>query len=323
MINVMKSYIIIPTYKRQDFIQDMLESLRAQNVPKNDFEILIVDNAPYATAEIRTLCRSLLDDLVYYIHEPQIGLHNARHAGARAAKGEILIYIDDDVFCPPGWLAAMLETYNDPLVAMAGGKVVLQFEIAPSAWVTGFGILFSEIDLGDTPRSFERFKSPFGCNMSIRRSVLFDVGGFNPDGFGDPALMHYRGDGEIGLARKVHNAGLKVWYAPDAWLKHRIPVRRMTPAYVLFRSAMGGIEDAYVDLRYHRRTVPGLFFQFVRSLVYWTYYNLQFRLHRADESKYLSYKAAAIRSLSRAKQHWRQALSPNLRSYTVRSRYNF
>jgi len=36
---------------------------------------------------------------VIYIKEPKIGLYNARHTGARVAKGEILVYVDDDVIC--------------------------------------------------------------------------------------------------------------------------------------------------------------------------------------------------------------------------------
>ena len=92
--------------------------------------------------------------------------------------------------------------------------------------------------------------------MAVRKMILFDVGGFNPDGFGDHSLIRYRGDGESGLARKIHEAGHSVWYSPEAFLEHRVPDSRMTLEYISRRAENSGIEAIYRFYRYRLHYNP-------------------------------------------------------------------
>jgi len=315
----MKASVIIPTYRRPAFLPDALDSVRTQDFPATDYEIIIVDNAPEPTPELEILCDPSAEPPVRYVNESCNGLHNARHAGARAANGEILVYLDDDVLCPPGWLAAMVAPYTDARVAMVAGKVVLRYEVEPPAWLEQFRGLLSSLDWGNVARAVLPYGSPVGCNMSVRKSVLFEVGGFNPDGFGDRNLLHLRGDGECGLARKVHDADRTIWYAPDAWLEHRVPQQRMTQEYIEWRSAIGGIEDAYADLRYHQRTVPGLLMRSGRSALYSLYHRVQAYRHRREDGRRMRHLAAAKRYEYRSTQRLKQASSRGLRHHATRS----
>ena len=88
----------------------------------------------------------------------------------------------------------------------------------------------------------------FGVNMAIQRNVLFEVGGFNPEAFGDIWL----GDGEAGLNRKLWERGMLVGYVTDAVVYHHIPASRMTLAYFQKRMSNEGACDAYA--KYH----PGI-----------------------------------------------------------------
>lgn len=317
----MKASVIIPTYNRTKFFLDALKSVREQDFPLTDYEIVMVDNASRPMRELAGLHQPLGVPVMRYVHEPATGLHDARHAGARAAQGEILVYIDDDVLCPPGWLVAMVEPYRDPIVAMVAGKVELRYEGKPPDWLPQFQDMLSALDWGDNQQAVAPPRSPVGCNMSLRKSVLYSVGGFNPDAFSDRRLLRWRGDGECGLARKVHDAGLLVWYAPEAWLYHRVPASRMTPEYIKHRSALAGIEDAYTDLRYHQRSVPQLIFRCLACLAMCFYHSLNETLHRQQPERCLNHLAAASRYFHRGRQHWRQAKSPNLQRYTIQKTY--
>ncbi len=317
----MKSSIIIPTYKITDYFLEALESVRGQDFSLNDYEIIIVDNASLATPELAAFHHPDGIPAVRYVHEPQNGLHRARHAGAQAARGDILVYLDDDVICPPGWLRAMVEPYQEQRVAMVAGKVKLLFESEPPPWLSQFHYILSALDWGEGARAVPPYGSPVGCNMSIRKSVLFSVGGFNPDAFGDRRLLRWRGDGECGLARKVHNAGLLVWYASEAWLWHRVPAARMTPEYICWRSAIGGIENAYADFRYNQRTVPGLAFQGARSALFYLYHVIQARLQMRNEVRRMGHLSAASRYQHRAYQYFRQSISKDLRYHTLKYGY--
>jgi glucosyl-dolichyl phosphate glucuronosyltransferase len=315
-----KISIIIPTYQRRDFLADALSSVMVQDSDQ-PYEILIVDNASTATSDLKVMCGQSTRPPVRYIHEPINGLHNARHAGARAARGEILVYIDDDVLCPNGWLAAMTRPFQDRDVAMVAGKVLLRYEVSPPAWLEQIRAALGELDWGDTPRVVLPYASPAGGNMSVRKSVLFAVGGFNPDGFRDPRLIHLRGDGENGLARKVYDAGYRVWYAPDAWLEHRVPASRMTPGYVEWRSAIAGIEAAYSELRYHPRSIPGLLVRSERSMLAATYHRLRANLCRHDQVGCFRHLAQASWHWHKASQQFRQALSAEVRAHTCQISY--
>ena len=317
----MRASVIIPTYLREDLFPQALATATAQDFPAEAYEILVVDNAPIPRQEVRDLCLASTGRTVRYIHEPRNGLHHARHAGARAARGEILVYIDDDVLCPPTWLAAITDPYQESCVAMVGGKVMLRYEGTPPGWLQEFQRALSALDMGEIPRAFTPYDSPVGCNISVRRSVLFECGGFNPDGFGDRRLVYLRGDGECGLARKVHNAGLIVWYAPQAWLEHRVPAGRMTEEYIEWRSALSGIEAAYAGLRYGNMTTLHLLLQSGRSMLASVYHRGRAGTGRLGQSQSPQQLAIASWHQHKACQQLRQALSKNLRAHTRRASY--
>jgi len=318
----MKASVIIPTYKRAQYLQDAVASIVAQDFPKNEYEILIVDNAPQPIPELAALCDPAGLPPVRYLHEPHNGLHNARHAGAREAQGEILVYVDDDVIAPPGWLGAMLEPYADLQVACVGGKTIPKFEDEPPAWLSQFGgnggAYLSLLDLGEETLELTWPRTVYGCNMSVRRSALYQVGGFNPDGIGDRRLIWLRGDGETGLQKKFYDAGYKVIYEPEAWLYHRVPASRLRPEYFYWRAFIQGISDSYSHIRTNRFCV-------VKLLGYAGYCGLRAMLSYLTVLCGLGHRVwrrtSAWYWYGRAQHQLRLALSPSLRTHTLRERY--
>ena len=245
--------LVVPTYNRSRVVMRCLASVQQQNLA--DFELVLVDNSPDAGL------RTLIDDFngsarrkAKYVAEPSLGLHNARHAGARAATGDVLVFTDDDAGFDPDWLAAYARCFGaHPEMAAAGGPIRPAWESPPPAWLTVFmradPTMFPVLSLLELSCDFQLRHDGifFGVNMAIRRDALFDAGGFNPEIFGDRWL----GDGETGLNRKLWARGQMIGYVPDALVYHYVPPERMTVAYMRKRQASDGACDMYA--RFHDR----------------------------------------------------------------------
>lgn len=320
----MKASVIVPTHgRREDFLRDALRSVQDQSLPANGYDILVVDNSPEGSASsIVAEVNQLGGRQVRYVRAPVLGLHHARHVGAREAAGDILVYIDDDVLVHPGWLATLLEPFADPQVACDGGKILPLWETLPPQWYSQFNPQYlSLLDLGAETRDLRWPAFVWGCNMAVRRDVLYRVGGFNPDGLGDRKRIWLRGDGECGLQEKIYDAGLRVVYVPGAWIYHRIPASRLTPEHFFWRFFIQGIQDSYVRTRHlaGRPFLGGALLLYgLRALVHAARYYAGSLLF-SDRAVLL--RARAWASYGVAQHQIRTAISPALRRHVLRRSY--
>jgi glycosyltransferase involved in cell wall biosynthesis len=239
--------VIISTHNGEARLKSTLPSHLKQTAPSGSYEILLVDNA--STDNTRDFVMSLAqtNSQLKYVFEKSLGLHNARHAGARAAKGDILLFTDDDATADANWIDSYLQAFrNHPLINAAGGPVEPEWEQKPEPWLTNVvsdGKFFPALGL---MKPFGHFRlTPdcffFGVNLAIEKKLLFELGGFNPESFGDRWL----GDGESGLLRKLWQNGKHVAFVPNAKVHHHIPKHRMTLAYLKHWSRNWGASDAY------------------------------------------------------------------------------
>ena len=248
----MKASIIAPTYgSRLEYLRDTLVTVQDQDFPAEQYEIIVVDNGPLGGVS------KLVEELnqngrksIQCVKETAPGSTNARHAGARKAQGEILVFIDDDVILRPECLRNVLEPYRDPKVGCTGGKVVLRYEGTPPDWMSQFGtVCHSALDLGEKTLELSWPACVWGAIMTVPKKVLFEVGGFNPDIFGDPSLWWLTGDGECGFEKKIFDAGYKIVYEPKVSVVHRIPPSRLTLDYFRHRLYTNGLMDSYTLIR--------------------------------------------------------------------------
>lgn len=315
--------IIIPTYDRPRFLQDAVDNLRQQ--AQGDFEIIVVDNSP--TCGLRSYIDSLShkqETMIRYISEPRTGLHYARHAGAKAARADTLVYVEDDILAQAGWLEALLAPYHDPRVACTGGKVLPQWEAVPPVWLSDFPPGYhSLLDYGDVLRELGESEHLAGGNFSIRKQVLFEVGGFNPDGFADRKFIWYRGDGECGLLRKIRAADYKIVYAPEAVIKHRIPAKRLTPAYMWRRAFDAGIESDYTNYRQQKPCWGALWPRLCKSAARALYHRVHqaFAQQRGQPGQALKESVAVAHSCGQLLYTFRLLFQPALRLHCLRNSY--
>jgi glycosyltransferase involved in cell wall biosynthesis len=237
-----------------------LESIQHQELEA--FELLLVDNSP--DAELRSRVEEFNTAAripARYVPEPRLGLHNARHAGARAASGDVLVFTDDDAAFDPRWLAAYARGFEaHPDMSAAGGPVLPEWQVPPPAWLSALmqadPTMFPVLSLLNLSNEFRLTRDGifFGVNMAIRRQALFAAGGFNPEIFGDRWL----GDGETGLNRKLWAQDQLIGYVPDALVYHYVPRERMTLAYLRKRQANDGACDIYARFHHQMPSVAGL-----------------------------------------------------------------
>ncbi len=266
--------VIIPTLNDLKVLR-ALSSLQKQTV--NDFEIILVDNAvdPKVKGEIKDFNKNAKVK-VCYIAEPKLGLHHARHAGARVAKGDILLFSEDEATFSTNWV----ENYQQhflayPQMVAAGGPISLKWEKKPPSYLKSFIIntkTFSPLGFMKLYDNFHLNKkgSFFGGNMGIRRKILFELGGFNPEVFNNLWL----GDGETGLNIKLWQKGLLIGYLPKALVYHNIPKQKMTLKHLLQRMEDTGRCDIYTI--FHQNGVPKNLIDFLRITPSLIYVNIRF-----------------------------------------------
>jgi glucosyl-dolichyl phosphate glucuronosyltransferase len=225
--------VIIPTYQRP---KDALRSLRSlQDQTLESFEAVLVDNDK--DPELRNQTEAFNASAVHpvrYVAEARVGLHFGRHAGATCSRADVLVFTDDDATFDAGWLQAYARAFSEhPSMAAAGGPVRPVWETPPPRWLSDWvkrSAVFPILSLMEPYQEFRLGPEGyfFGVNMAVRRDLLFEVGGFNPELIGSRTV----GDGESGLNRKLRDRSYHIGYVPEALVHHHIPPHRMTVDYV-------------------------------------------------------------------------------------------
>src|SRR4029450_12753212 len=102
--------VIVPTRHRPDYPRVALESLSMQDVDSNGYEVLVVDDGPSAaTREVAEQVAQRTGARIGYVEREGVpALNPARNTGIAVAESNFLVFVDDDVEAPKGWLRELL-----------------------------------------------------------------------------------------------------------------------------------------------------------------------------------------------------------------------
>lgn len=228
----MDASIVVCTYNRAESLRDTLRALRAlQAAPGRAWEVIVVDNnsKDHTKAVVEEAQRAW--PLLRYEFEGAQGLSHARNRGIGCARGEVILFTDDDVLPEPEWLETALQGLDKYDVDACGGWIGPIWESPPPPWLTErfHGFLAVRTDrtddhpiTGDTPL-------PFGANMAFRRRVFERVGLFDTSRGRKGAVLASGEDGE--MFERVLAAGLKVVFLGQARVHHKVESFRTTKRY--------------------------------------------------------------------------------------------
>jgi len=226
--------VIICTYNRSKYIGNLLESIAANDLPKSEYEILLVDNN--CTDNTREICNAFAaahpDVQFRYTVEPEQGLSAARNKGIKEAKGDIIVYIDDDALVDTWYLRIIVEYMSvHPEIDAVGGPIVPLYETEEPQWMTCYTkeLLCGYLYFGDKERTFPGDRYPGGGNAAYRANVFEKVGLFNTDlGRKGDSLM---GAEEKDIFDKMSSQGMRFMYLPKMILHHIIPQKKLEKDY--------------------------------------------------------------------------------------------
>ena len=255
----LKVTVAVPTYNRADFLRQTLAGLVAQQFPREHFEILVVDNnsTDHTAAVVAEFVSAT--PAPRYLREEQQGLDYARNRAIAEARGDVVVFGDDDILVQPDWLAQItvpLLTDGVRRVGAVGGEVIPVFPDGLPDWVREWHApLAFRPDLGPV----EAKHSPMGANLAFPKWIFEQLGPFHTAL--DRAAGNYFSGGDSEMIRRVRAAGLEVWFAPAAAVRHQMPASRTTFRYAA-RHAFDSARSRVID----RAGQPGAAGYFVSRL---------------------------------------------------------
>jgi glycosyltransferase involved in cell wall biosynthesis len=232
----MQVTVAICTLNRAASLRRTLDSLASMRVPSGlDWELIVVDNG--CSDDTQDVARSYAGLLPLRCEiEPSRGISHARNRAVDAARGDYIVWTDDDVVADRDWLAAYAQAFRHwSGAAVFGGPIIPRFEPPLPAWLAesrgSIGGAFAERDLGDQvqPLSLEGYRIPYGANFAVRTSEqrLFR---YNPDlGHGSP--YGRMGEEHDVIVRILRSGGSGYWI-PQAKVEHCIGRNRQTVRYI-------------------------------------------------------------------------------------------
>ncbi|ORA02102.1 glycosyltransferase family 2 protein [Mycolicibacterium bacteremicum] len=221
--------VVLCTRERPEDLAGALASLSTLDYP--DFEIIVVDNAPVTDATARVVAGAA-DARIRRVLEPVAGLSNARNAGLRAARHDIVAFTDDDVVVDPYWLRGLAGGFerSEEVACVCGMVPSGELRTAAQAYFDqrvswAATLIPRSYSLAEPPPDLPLF--PFqvgmygtGANFAISRSAAAELGGF------DEALgagTSTKGGEDIDMFFRLVAAGHTLVNEPAAivWHRHR------------------------------------------------------------------------------------------------------
>jgi len=211
--------VIICTYNRAGFLMQLLDSLTSQTLSKDDFEIIIIDDG--SSDHTSYMANSFMSALpIKYFYQNHAGIASSRNHGIYTAKGEILLFIDDDDIATTTLIEEHIKTHRR---YTGGNYAVLNYTTwASSIFVTLLMHFINEI--GCFQFSYPYIKHGdildytyfWGGRLSCKKSFLIEYGVFN--------TIFQFGCEDIELGYRLAKHGLKVVYNCKAVSKMVRPV---------------------------------------------------------------------------------------------------
>jgi glucosyl-dolichyl phosphate glucuronosyltransferase len=223
--------VIVATYNRAGNLKDTLDALKCQELTGDQsLEILVVDNnSKDETEQVVMAVAEQSPWPIHYFLELKQGVSHARNRGIAEARGEFLIFTDDDVIPASQWVQSLWSAASKHRVDLVGGPIFPIWSKSPPHWLLepDFQKHLALLNRGNRPILREHVDPSFlfGTNIAFRKEIFEELGGFQTD-LGERPDNPARGE-DAEMIQRVMKAGKMAVYEPSAVVYHRIPRERM------------------------------------------------------------------------------------------------
>ena len=212
-----KASIVIPVFNKLELTRQCLTTL-ASATTMPEYEVIVVDNA--STDGTAEFLAALGGDVQVIRNQENHGFAIACNQGAKAARGEFLLFLNNDTIPTEGWLNALVdEVERHPDVAVVGSKLLYEDGTIQHAGVAFSRIWFSPYHIyrgfpaaAPVVNRRREFQCVTAACMLVRREVFECVGGFD-DGYRN-------GFEDVDLCLKIGERGWKIVYQPNSVVYH-------------------------------------------------------------------------------------------------------
>jgi GT2 family glycosyltransferase/predicted Zn-dependent protease len=217
--------IVIPVFNKSDYTAKCLDALQ-RNTAEGNYEVLLVDNGSTDdTAELTARYCAGNPAIRYQHNQQNMGFAHACNQGAREAKGEYILFLNNDTEVTPGWLEPMTEVLkSDPGVAVVGNKLLF-----PDGSLQHAGVIIYENRKNSTalvaehmyyqqPGDFAEagqartYQAVTAACMLVRKEVFNSVHGFDE--------LYWNGYEDVDLCFKIGQQGHNIVYQPRSVVIH-------------------------------------------------------------------------------------------------------
>ncbi|MFZ0889408.1 MAG: glycosyltransferase [Candidatus Binataceae bacterium] len=210
----MKLSVIIATHARPAALARLVNSL-AQQLEPDKRELLIADNGTPEPAALPATAPAHI-----HLHDPRPGKCRMQNDAIRAARGEIIVCLDDDLVAAPHYLDEVERFFEEHReFAAMKGKILAaddpRQKLGPEA-------VYLDLPIADHGERIIEVRGVLGANMAFRRSALDKVGLFD-ERLGPGAAGH---EEETEMSARLRRAGLRIGYAPGAIVYHEVDPAR-------------------------------------------------------------------------------------------------
>lgn len=200
--------IIVPVFNGERFIGTCIESINKLNYPKDNFEVIVVDNgsSDRSIDTIRNFQNNSDIDIKLYVEKGK-GAYRARNLGVKNAKGDIIVFTDADCIVNCNWLANIVSYFSDKTVGGVAGEI---FPQKGNSLVERYAV---SIEMWSQKPMFNSRLLPFAQtgNVAYRKDVFSKIGYF--------AKILAGGDADYSW-RMLLETDYKMTYANNATVIH-------------------------------------------------------------------------------------------------------
>jgi glycosyltransferase involved in cell wall biosynthesis len=209
----LKLSVVIPTLNRADLLALTLDRIANQTVARDQYEILAVDNGSSDQTRSVLEQKSRSYSNLRTFSQLKRGAAATRNVGIRNARGEVVLFIDDDILAEPKLVESHLQYHAKHPRASIIGAVTAPWEKAKDPFLRYLrdrGI-FNPYSITGGPLDFSYYHTG---NVSTARSVLMEAGGFNEEFF-------IYGMEDIELGYRLEKLGSRMLHGPEARAEHQ------------------------------------------------------------------------------------------------------